>query len=139
MDNQDLKDKLAKHITEAQEQLTLYKEFPDLHEWSGRWSTYLCSKTVNAIAEDVAFAHSCGCCEDSVLYAMPYVKRGKQIIYSDPAQIGVGERAGYGCYGERAWDGWEKRIAKYALADNIIAKIRSYFEDNPVEGWENDE
>jgi len=134
-----LKNKLTQQAQEAQSQLSLFEQFPDLHEYRGRWRSFLCAKSVNPIAEDVGFVHSCGCCDDAVLYAMPYVERGGQRIYSDPPQIGVGEKAGYYSYGERPWDDWQLEVKKHGLTDRIVEKIEEFFKDNPVGYWDDEE
>ncbi len=134
----DLKNKLTQQVQEANSQLSLFEQFPDLHEYMGRWRSYLCAKSVNSITENVGFVHSCGCCDDAVLYAMPYIERDGHRIYSDPPQIGVGEKAGYWCSGEKPWDDWQEEVKKHGLPNHIMDKIEQYFKDNPVESWDED-
>jgi len=73
------------------------------------------------------------------LYAMPYIERNGQRIYSDPAQIGIGEKPGYWRSGEKSWDDWQEEVKKHGLPDHIIAKIEQFFKDNPVIDWADEE
>lgn len=134
----ELKDKFNQQIKEAQNKLSLSEQFPDLRENQTRWQTYLCAESVNSIAEDVDFAHSCGCCIDAVLYAMPYIDRNGQRIYSDPCQIAIGEKAGYDACGEKPRD-WEEIVKKHGFPDRIAEKIRVFFEENKVEYFDDDD
>jgi len=136
---QELKDKLNQQIQEAQERLSLSEQFTDLREYRGRWQTYLIAKSVNPIAEGVDFVHSCGCCDDASLYAMPYVDRKNQRIYSDPCQIVIGEKAGYDALGEKPRDTWEETVREHELPDHIIEKIRTFFKENKVTQMGEDE
>jgi hypothetical protein len=131
-----LKDELQSQIYNAQRKLALLEQFPDLHKYSGRWDKYLCSELVNPIATGVDFVHSCGCCSDAVLYAMPYVEVAKERIYSDPAQIAIGEKSPNG--GERSWHNWAEKIKDHGLPGAIIEQIKKMFEENQERDEEDD-
>jgi len=70
---------------------------------------------------------------------MPYVDRDGKRIYSDPCQIGVGEKAGYWRSGETPWDNWQEEVKKHDLPDHIVKKIEQFFKDNPVIDWDDEE
>lgn len=124
----EYKEELEKQKKEIENKLSLFERFPDLHEYRGRWNNYLCSKKVNEIANEVEFRHSCGCCPDAVLYAMPYIKIEGNKIYSDPAQIGIGEKQHLG---EKAWHSWKDKIKEQGCSEEVIKKIEKMFEENP--------
>ena len=86
----NLKQKIEEEKTKLKNLENISEEFPDLKEVGLRFRTVYVSSLVNKIVEDVGFNHSCGCCDDASLYAMPFVKRGDIIIYSDPPQIYIG-------------------------------------------------
>lgn len=94
----NLSEKINKLKNEASNLETLIEEFPDLHEYPGRWQTFLSSKKVNDNPEKINYGHSCGCCEDAALYIYFYVERLGTKVYSDPPFICIGSKNEY--YGE---------------------------------------
>lgn len=105
------------------------KEFPDIREYGGRWSKWLCSKLVNKVADQIDFNYSCGCCPDASLYAMPYIEHEGFKIYSDPARIWIGQQVFYG--GDEANENWREELEKHNINAIIYPLIEQYFEENP--------
>lgn len=88
-----ISEKISELEAEAKKLKKLKKKFPDLKEDRDRWGTIrLYSKSVNSKVTDITTRHSCGCCDDSPLYAMPYLKYEGVEIHSDPVQICIGYR-----------------------------------------------
>ena len=133
--SEKLKNSLMEKTKESQSILDLFIEFPDLQEYHGRWNSFLCSSKVNLLANQVDFRHSCGCCPDAVLYAMPYIEINNIKIYSIPTQIVIGEQ---GYCGEKPYDNWEIDIRQQGFPEMIIEKIKTYFQDNQTSEEDND-
>ena len=113
-----------------QKKIELFKEFHDLSEYNGRWSNFLSSQLVNNTATDVEIRPGCGCCSESILYAMPYVVRGKFTIYSTPAQIVVGNKdSDY----DKPSPTWREDCQKHNIPDHIIEKIQNHFDHSRTE------
>jgi len=131
---------IEQHKQKAEELRALLEVYPDLNEHSDRWSRkYLCSKQVNAKATGVFFRHSCGCCSDSPLYAMPYLEteHGSR-VYSAPTEFCIGEKNGYGT-GERPDDGWEKIMREAGISQTAIDLTSKYLADNPPVDFDDDD
>lgn len=103
----------------------IVQEFDDLHQYDCRWAKVLCSKKVNAIADNVRLNHSCGCCADAMLYAMPYIERHGIKIYQDPPEIWIGCQEHYG--GDLPHKDWQ---SIQGITPVLIPIIEKYFEDN---------
>jgi hypothetical protein len=135
----NIKEKYTEQINKSESILKLLELYPDLKEVSDRWSNkYLSCKEINKDCDKVNFCHSCGCCPDAVLYAMPYKEVSGLKIYSDPFQIGIGEKNGYGI-GEVQWDSWKDKIIKEGFSKEIIDRIQKYFDANPTEDFDYDD
>lgn len=104
------------------------KLYPTVQFVQTRWNKYLCADEINQIATNVDFTHSCGCCEDSVLYAMPYIIFDNTKIYSNPPQILIGEKCSSG--GEIASDNWQIKLREHQINNNIVLQIQKFFANN---------
>lgn len=96
--------------------------YPDLQTHRDRWSRERYqSKAVLTQATHIELRHSCGCCNDSPLLAMPYVKVGDEQVYSDPIQIYIGERA---YAGGDEWDpDWREKLQALGIPAVAIESI----------------
>lgn len=120
---------INKFLTKAEKIKKIRENFPDLEIKTNRWGNdWLASAQVNNLADNVDLIHSCGCCEDAVLYAMPYIIVDETKIYSDPSQISIGER----CYcGERPDSDWQEELKKHGIINqNIFEHIEKFFKDH---------
>ncbi len=134
---------LLKEIEQKQAELKrledLVKKYPDIRKDTDRWQRVrFASKSVNHLVTDVEISHGCGCCDDSPLYARPFVEINGERLYSDPFLFYVGDK-NYG-NGEREDYGWEKRLIEQNINQMVIDKIRSYLDAcKPEEDEETDE
>lgn len=135
-----LQERLLKQKEEIEKKLELFKIYPDLSEYNGRWQKYLQSKFINSLTEgfDIDYSYSCGCCADAVLYAMPYKQHGEFKVYGNPAQVSIGEKNEYG-YGEHPWSNWKENLRKYSYSEEIINTVEKYLEQNPPVDYEYEE
>jgi len=112
----------------------LQEKYPDLQLHIDRWrNERLVSKSVNTLVDDCHFSHSCGCCNDSPLFAWCYLKDGDTEIYSDPPNIAIGEKNPYPIPGtvykpERAYGNWEESMRQNGLSEVVIERARTYLE-----------
>jgi len=114
-----VQDKINKLKEDAKQLEELLSEFPDLHEYRGRWRTFLVSKKVNENPEKCYTSHACGCCGDSPLQAWFYSKRNGKEIYSDPPYVYVGDKNPYYDYSDDSQrDIWDEN-----WRDNVKNKI----------------
>lgn len=132
-----LLNKTNQEIEILEKRKNLVKKFPDLEEYRGRWRTVLISKDVNQIVENVHFSHSCGCCNDAVLFAWTSINEDGIDVYSKPPFFAIGEKNAYGL-GEITWENWEKELIKENIPEKIIDKIRKYLEENQPVNVEED-
>jgi hypothetical protein len=117
----------------------LLVEFPDLEVRYDRWNKqYFTSKSVMPIATDVMIRHSCGCCNDSPLYATPYVVRGDSKVFVDDITICVGERGFYG--GDEPSPDLDEILVKNGFNEVCSGIVKSYLRANrPLKLVEDDE
>jgi hypothetical protein len=117
----------------------LLAEFPDLEVKYDRWhKQYFTSKSVMPVATDVMIRHSCGCCNDSPLYATPYVIRGNNKVFVDNIAIFIGERSFYG--GEEPTNDLDEVLEKYGFNDLCKAIVMAYLQANrPMKLVEDDD
>lgn len=107
----------------------LKARFPDLRVDVNRWKTErYCAKSANAICNEWTHCHSCGCCNDSPLLAMPFIKVGAFTVYSDQPQICIGEKNAYQG-GDDLSLNWDETLRKYSISEDLIKKIGGYFEN----------
>jgi len=79
----------------------------------------------------VYISHSCGCCADSPIEVWPYVSIDGTKVYSDPPYFIVGE--GSYSYKEIEYDGWEKNLQNSDIPQEVISKVKLWFETQNVE------
>jgi len=124
----DFIDQLNTKQTELDELKALLVLYPSLKYHQGRWQSYLCASEINTLAKDVQFIHSCGCCADSALYAMPHIKHNHRIIYSDPPQFYIGNKIEWGV-GYNSNDHWPEDMRKHNIDHVIIDAVEKYLSD----------
>lgn len=124
---ESLKDRLKQEIEYNEVVLSILEIYPKLHEEATRWSKYLATPEINSECDDAVFTHSCGCCDDAVLYVMPYKEVNGIKIFSSPTQIVIGERCGSG---DREYMDWEHELNSQDIPQIIVDKVRAYFKDN---------
>jgi len=117
-------------VTNLQQEILLYQQlkeqFPDLSYSIDRWRHFrLHSKCVDEIATDVDISHSCGCCNDSSLFARPYILVGGAKIFCCET-FTIGEKAYNG--GDHPLPGWRTKLLNAKLSQEIIDIIEKYFE-----------
>lgn len=125
---ESLKEKLLREQQEVFNKIYLFKLYPDLSEFQGRWESYFQSKIVNLALFDfkIAYRRSCGCCADAVIYAMPYIEVNGIRVYTNPAQIAIGEGLSWGS-GISPYESW-----KYAdICNEMKQEIQKYLDENP--------
>jgi len=115
-------DQKIKEMKQTAEKLERIKQqFPDLKEHKDRWGKItLQAKSVNEKCTNIAFCHSCGCCSDSPFYANPYLVFEGEKIYSDPAQICIGE----GSYTNKIDEDWEETLKSKGISQQAIDSVR---------------
>lgn len=146
---EDKREEISKIQKEIETLEILLKKYPDLERHVDRWRTErFMSKQINSIADKCYFAHSCGCCNDAPLFVRPYIideETGAE-IYSNPAQIFIGEKNPYPVPGrvykpERADPDWEEGLKKHNISQIVIDKTQEYLLANSDLGdddWDED-
>jgi hypothetical protein len=108
----------------------LLEIFPDIQKFSNRWGhKHYRSSSVNLMATDVDFTHSCGCCPDSALYAKFYIMFEGEKIYADPVEISIGEKNEWGG-GENIDTDWKETLIKYNINPDLFPEIEKYRIEN---------
>lgn len=98
--------------------------YPDVELKVDRWNReYLCSPSVNTEAKEVLMKFNCGCCADSPLQAMPYVKVEGQTIWSEPQYFFVGDPFNYD--GVLPKKGWKERMRAKNISEEVISKVEA--------------
>lgn len=116
-----------------QNKMLLLKKFPDLSEYRGRWESFLQSAAVNSVDKDfgIDYRRSCGCCVGAVVYAMPYITFVGIKVFTNPAQIPIGEG-----------NSWGTGIVPYCqwrdanISDAMKWEIDKYLEENEPQYYE---
>jgi hypothetical protein len=128
---QELKEK-AERTKKLQKLLEIYPDLSD--KGATRWQrNLLVSELAIKDMVNVSFRHSCGCCSDASLMAMPYIEIEGLTIYATGVWYGLGEKCSW-TYGEIPDEGWEDSMRKHGFRDEIIEKIHAYFKNNePIE------
>src|SRR5688572_8878005 len=88
----NLKEKIEAEKNNISIMERLLKKYPDLKEKRDRWGKIRYSANINHLCTDVHTHHSCGCCDDAVLYARPYLIDEGIYIYSEPEYFCIGEK-----------------------------------------------
>lgn len=112
----------------------ILKYFPnamiDIDRW-GNEKYY--SKEINEIADCVDFSHSCGCCSDAPLLAIPYyvlhLPNMDITLHTNPISFTIANSVEYSGYDPN--NCWEKQFKDVGISDEIINKIQKFFDDNP--------
>jgi hypothetical protein len=134
----DLNKELMEKKLEIQRIESNMAQFSDLKKDVDRWNQCrYSSKSANSLTTDVEISHSCGCCNDSPLYARPYLIANGERIYSDPVIFVIGER-NYGG-GENEWPGWEKKMREHNIPQIVIDITRAYLDEHKPYEEEEDE
>jgi hypothetical protein len=134
-------EKLNKQKEDIENQIKLFELYPDLSKYNGRWDSYYQSTLVNQLRNnfDIEYRTSCGCCADAVIYAMPYVEHKGVKVYTNPAQITIGEKNEYGS-GIIEYENWViKAKEQYKLSDEIIKSISMYLDENLPVNYDDEE
>jgi hypothetical protein len=122
------KDELLNEIYEINKILKLMFYYPNLKKYRDRWNKeYLICKEINKECNNVDFKYSCSCCDDAVLYAIPYKEINNIKIYSDPAQIFIGNKNSYGS-GDIEHKNWKDNFIDFN--NKIIETIENHFKEN---------
>ncbi len=132
MAKENLKDMLRADIERNTIILEILEKYTDLEEHSDRWNNkrYM-SKLANKDCDKVMMHHSCGCCPDAVLYAMPYLEYKGIQIFSNPPQISIGEHNGSFGTGEKPWGKWQEKLKSENIHSSVIDKVDEFFKENP--------
>lgn len=130
-------DKIKALEKEAEELKELMQKYPDLKEHRGRWKTFLTSEEVNKNPEGVHVVHSCGCCEDAVMYARFYHKVNDKYIYATKVDVTIGEKVPSYCryLGDKSYklyNSWEENV-KSVVGEIGIKLINDYFKEDEDE------
>ena len=110
----------------------LAKELPDIEIYQDRWKhEYYCSKSVNAIASDILFKRSCGCCSDCAILAHATVSINGVEVTTSPQTIRV---AYYDDFGHNLYQDptWRESAEKYGFNQGLISKMESYTARLPI-------
>lgn len=124
-----IKEKLEKQIQIAQDKLKVIEIYPDIEEHIDRWNkSYLISKSVNNLVDNVYLKHNCGCCHDSPLEAWTYTTINGVNIYSNPPYFTIGEKYDY-CE-DKPYPNWESKLIENNIPKHIIEKIQQHFDEH---------
>ena len=93
------------------------------------------AKEVNSKVDEVSICHSCGCCENAVLYARPYTSFKGYPIFSDPPTFAVGEGTTSGP--DISYDSWKKKLRENNISECILEKIVEHFKGE-ADDWDED-
>ena len=96
-----------------------------------RWGNVkMSSPSINSIADDCDFGHSCGCCSGAALYVYVFKNINGFRIYSSPDHFCIGKGNEYG-FGEIPNYNWERTLKDNNIPETIIKKVSKFLEDNP--------
>jgi len=128
---------IEKEITEKQHSLkqlkSMLESYPDLEVHTGRWNKKVySSRSVNSLVNNYDTRHNCGCCSDSPLEVWPYLETEYGKIYSSPAMFFVGQKNEYR-YGDLSDPGWEDKLRKENIPEELIERMSSLFSDEDYE------
>lgn len=116
----------------------LIARFPDLKIHTNRWEQKrYTSAEANAQCTDYDLAHNCGCCNDSPLELWPYMEFEGAKIYAAGVPFTIGEK--YYWLGEDPYTGWDSQLRNVRIPEAIIAKIETYFAENPPQNRDEDD
>lgn len=101
------------------------KEFPDLRVDTDRWGRVrYYAKSANPRVTDCTFSHSCGCCDDALLLAHPFLVFSGLPIYSDPPFFTIGERYEDG---DRMDLGCFNKLKEVGIPEILADKFQEYY------------
>lgn len=105
----------------------LLARFPDLVAHHDRWNNRrYAAKSATAATTDVHLHHSCGCCNDAVLYARPFLVVEGERVHSDPSVFNVGEKVPGQVFRNRGYDGWADNMAAAGVPQTVIDQVAAY-------------
>lgn len=123
-----IKEKIEKLSKEAERLERIRAKFLDLDEERDRWGKVrLSAKSANPLTTDIETRHSCGCCNDSPYYAMPYLDFEGERIYASPVQTYIGEKA-TSYYGEVWLDDWHEKLQAIGIPVTTIDKLQASYD-----------
>ena len=143
---QDLKQFLADEKKKRNQEVSrvevlekLYKRFPSLQRHVSRWNhERFCSPEINPLCMNYEMAHNCGCCPDSPLELWPYAIFEGMKLFASPIPFCIGEKSMYRKSGERSYNGWQEKLRKHKIPEEIITRVEKVFEGENEE-WDDDE
>lgn len=125
-----ISDRLAELKKEYDKFTMLAKKFPDIEIYKDRWKNeYYCSKSVNAIADQILFKNSCGCCRDCSKQAHPYTVVNGITVTTYPQTVTV---AFHGSWDEILYQNPTWRESARGFNQKIIDEIERYVSSLPV-------
>lgn len=102
----------------------IQKKYPDLARHVNRWHVERFTSS-NIVATDCEIKHNCGCCNDSPVEVWPYAEVDGFRVYVKGIPFVVGQKNPYD-FGEIADPGWEEKLTKAGLCQDILNKVRAY-------------
>lgn len=139
----DIKEYLVQKENEINKELenvkfirSLLEKYPDLQRHVNRWKQERFTSAL-VVATDCEIGHNCGCCSDSPVEVWPYALEGQTRIYVTGIPFIVGEKNSYE-YGETPYDGWEDKLRKANLSEEIITKVGHFLGVKGENEWEQD-
>jgi hypothetical protein len=135
-----LKEKILKEENDLNIFKKILEEIPDVELGSTQWENeMLFSASINSIATNVEFKHSCGCCSGAPLLARFYIERFGKKIYVKPIEICIGCGNEYGS-GEDFKNDWKDIIFKRnKINPELLEKVQKFVDDNPAIDYSDDE
>jgi len=135
-----LKEKILKEENDLNILKKILEEFPDVELGSTRWEDkMLFSASINSIATNVEFKHSCGCCSGAPLLARFYIERFGKKIYVKPIEICVGCGNEYGS-GQIFKDNWEDIIFnENKINPELLETVQKFVDENPAIDFSDDD
>ena len=133
---------LRQALEKAQAEYRLSFRFHDLQKIKRNGDYYLVSSDVNK-AENYKKIYlwtykSCGCCQDAVIYALPYIIVDDINIYAKADGCAIGE-GGSSFYGIMPYESRFKKYEEYGFSRAVITKIEQFLAINSPVPYDDDE